>query len=130
MENLWVAYPLPIQLIGSQQPEGVAAASAFVLRDDMGRELDIHVLRFDQHGVGVPAWNTELLFPADAFAGRGMIAGTPVCCLSPDMQMITHSGYTLLEKDRQDLRRLRTLWDRRALGPFQPTSRRMVTLSP
>ncbi len=104
-ENKWVEYPVPIPLIAREGADR-EVATAFVLRDALGREIDVHVLAFDAEGNGVPAWKTELLFPASAFTGRGTIAGKPVHCLSAFMQMRTHTGYPLQDKDIADLRRL------------------------
>jgi hypothetical protein len=47
-----------------------------------------------------------LLFPVEAFEGRGVIEGMPVSCLSAETQMRTHTGYELQQKDVQDLRLL------------------------
>jgi len=104
-ENRWVEYPSPIPLIG-RESAGMEVATAFVLKDVLGRELDVHVLAFNEYGNGVPAWNTDMLYPADALTGRGTIAGAPVHCLSAYMQMLTHTGYVLQNKDVQDLRLL------------------------
>ena len=104
-ENHWIRYPVPIPLIARESAEG-DVATAFVLKDALGREIDVHVLAFDESGNGVPAWKTELLFPPSAFTGRGVIADTSVHCLSAQMQMQTHTGYPLQDKDICDLRRL------------------------
>ena len=104
-ENQWARYPVPVRLIASESTDS-DVATAFVLKDVLGREIDVHVLAFDESGNGVPAWKTGLLFPASAFTGRGAIAGTPVHCLSAQMQMRTHTGYPLQDKDICDLRRL------------------------
>ena len=104
-ENRWVEYPVPVPLIASECA-GMDVATAFVLKDVLGREIDVHALAFDEWGNGVSAWNMELLFPTPAFMGRGTIAGTPVHCLSAHMQMLTHTGYTLQDKDVRDLRLL------------------------
>jgi lincosamide nucleotidyltransferase A/C/D/E len=105
-ENRWIAFPAPLRLIGRAQPGGSEAATAFVLWDKTGRELDVHVLTFDSRGYGIPAWNAEPVYPPDALAGRGMIAGVLVRCLSARMHMRTHTGYALQPKDLQDLRLL------------------------
>jgi lincosamide nucleotidyltransferase A/C/D/E len=105
-ENRWAPCPAVVPLIGSDQPEGRAVATAFVLRDAGGLELDVHAVRFDERGDGVATWDTDFVFPAEAFEGRGVIAGTPVRCLSAAMHMQTHIGYTLKDKDIQDLRNL------------------------
>jgi lincosamide nucleotidyltransferase A/C/D/E len=101
-ENLWMPSPELPALIGREHP-AVEAATAFVLEDGSGRELDFHIVRFDEHGRLVPAWITDFHFPADAFEGMGTIDGTSVRCLSAEMQMRTHTGYELEESDMHDL---------------------------
>ncbi len=105
-ENRWVAHAVRLQLIGRAHRGGSDVATAFVLRDGTGHELDVHALTFDSRSYGIPAWNASVSFPPEAFAGCGMIAGTPVRCLSARMQMATHTGYVLQTKDLQDLRLL------------------------
>jgi lincosamide nucleotidyltransferase A/C/D/E len=105
-ENRWVAHTVPLPLIGRMSHVGCEVATAFVVRNGAGHELDVHVLTFDGNGTGIPAWNANILYPADALAGQGVIAGTSVRCLSAQMQMATHTGYTLQAKDLQDVRLL------------------------
>jgi lincosamide nucleotidyltransferase A/C/D/E len=105
-ENRWVAHAVRLPLIGREHRGGSDVATAFVLRNGAGHELDVHVLTFDSRGYGIPAWNADVIFPPDALAGRGVIAGTPVRCLSAPMQMATHTGYALQAKDLRDLRLL------------------------
>jgi lincosamide nucleotidyltransferase A/C/D/E len=105
-ENRWVFHSVQVQLVGRENPAGREVATAFVLRDGNGRELDFHVLKFDGRGYGTPAWNSDFIFPPEAFDGRGSIAGTPVRCLSARIQMLTHTGYELQDQDLQDLRLL------------------------
>ncbi len=104
-ENRWAPYPELLPLIGRSRP-AVEAATAFVLEDGSGRELDFHIVRFDEHGHWVPAWDSDLIFPPEAFAGVGTIGGTRVRCLSAEMQMRTHTGYAFKESDIHDLRLL------------------------
>ena len=101
-ENLWLPCDELLALIGREHP-AVEVATAFVLHDDAGHELDFHVVRFDEHGRGMPAWNSALVFPSDAFAGTGSVGGTSVRCLSAETQMRTHTGYALKESDVHDL---------------------------
>ncbi len=105
-ENRWVPHTARLQLIGKARRGGGDVATAFVLRNGTGHELDVHALTFDDCGYAIPAWNADISFPSDALEGRGMIAGTPVRCLSAPMQMATHTGYALQAKDLQDLRLL------------------------
>ena len=103
--NRWAPSSEPLALIGRDRP-AVEAATAFVLEDGSGCELDFHVVRFDAHGHRVPAWDNDLIFPPEAFAGVGTIGGRRVRCLSAEMQMRTHTGYALKESDIHDLRLL------------------------
>ncbi len=102
-ENRWTLCPEPPALVGRECP-AVEAATAFVLEDGSGREIDFHVVRFDEQGRGTPAWGSDLVFPPGAFAGLGTIGGTQVLCLSAETQMRTHTGYLLKESDMHDLR--------------------------
>ncbi len=101
-ENRWLRHEGRVLLIGTGETGG-EVATAFVLKDALGREIDIHVMQFDEHGCGTPAWRSIVSFPADAFTGHGVIAGSSVRCLSAATQMRTHTGYPLQEKDIQDL---------------------------
>ncbi len=97
-ENAWVP-----------DPSGDLAPTAFVLRDPHGRELDVHALRFDDQGHGIPAWNDDegRLFTPARLSGTGRIGSLAVQCLSSEMQLLCHQGYALPEVQQTDLRRLR-----------------------
>ena len=71
--------------------------SAYVLRDEHGRQLDFHPLELDGHGDG---WQPQrdgppALWPREALAARGTIAGREVRCTSPAFQVESHlyEGY-------------------------------------
>ncbi len=104
-ENRWAPCSELPALIGRARP-AAEVATAFVLKDDSGREIDFHVVRFDEHGHGVPAWNNNFIFAPEAFAGLGTVGGTGVRCLPAETQMLTHTGYVLQESDVHDLRLL------------------------
>jgi lincosamide nucleotidyltransferase A/C/D/E len=93
-ENRWVV-----------DARGAKTATAFVLQDSEGREIDAHAMRLDDRGNGLPAWeDTEgLVFERQDLAGEGMIAGFAVRCLAPEMQMLCHAGYELPDKQLRDL---------------------------
>lgn len=87
---------------------GAEIPTAFVLRDAAGREVDVHTLRLDDEGNGIPAWECGgLVLPAQDLNAVGVIAGVPVVCFSPALQAACHSGYELPEAHRQDMQRLR-----------------------
>jgi len=104
-ENRWLRHHGHVLLIGTGETGG-EVATAFVLKDVLGREIDVHVLHIDEHGYGTPAWDCSVFFSPDALIGHGIIAGSPVQCLSAAMHMRTHTGYQLQAKDIQDLRLL------------------------
>ena len=104
-ESQWHRHNGHVSLIGTGEATG-EVATAFVLKDALRREIDIHVMNVDEHGSPTPAWDSSVSFSPDALHGQGFIAGVPVRCLSAAMHMRTHTGYQLQEKDIQDLRRL------------------------
>ena len=84
--------------------DGVETATAFVLQDPSGRELDVHAMRVDEQGNGMPAWEAEgLILGSQDLAGKGVIDGTDVRCLSVEMQLLVHTGYELPEVQLRDL---------------------------
>ena len=96
-ENLWAF-----------DTHGIKTATAFVLRDSDGHELDVHALRFDELGNGIPTWENAggITFTKQDLAGVGMIAGFTVQCMSPENQMLCHTGYELPDYQRRDLLQL------------------------
>jgi lincosamide nucleotidyltransferase A/C/D/E len=76
----------------------------FVLGDDNGREIDIHVIVIDERGNGIygPPENGEM-YPAASLTGTGSINGRSVRCISPEWMVKFHSGYELKEKDFRDV---------------------------
>jgi lincosamide nucleotidyltransferase A/C/D/E len=76
----------------------------FVLGDDKGREIDIHVIVIDERGNGIygPPENGEM-YPAAALTGTGSINGRSVRCISPEWMVKFHSGYELKDKDFRDV---------------------------
>lgn len=76
----------------------------FVLGDDQGHKVDIHVINFDAQGNGMygPA-ERGIFYPAEALLGTGQIDGITVCCLTAQYQVQSHSGYELKEKDFKDV---------------------------
>jgi lincosamide nucleotidyltransferase A/C/D/E len=85
-----------------------------VLRDENGRQVDIHLLDFDEDGNGwmIGPDGEKSKFPAADLAGQGLIAGRQVRCISADLQLIKHSGYTNHGPDEFDYRDMRALADR------------------
>ncbi|MCI0394646.1 MAG: hypothetical protein L0332_28600 [Chloroflexi bacterium] len=92
-ENRWVV-----------DARGSKTATAVVLKDSKGREVDLHAMRLDEQGRGFPAWDADrFVFEADDLAGEGMIVGFHVQCLAPATQMLLHTGYELPRHQVRDL---------------------------
>ena len=82
---------------------------SFVLADRSGLEVDVHAVVFDDAGNGVYLMENGQywVYPTEGFAGRGVVAGTRVRCLSPATQVLCHAeGYEPTEKDRRDMEHL------------------------
>lgn len=80
--------------------------SNFVIKDATGRSIDVHPVRFDENGDGIYRMENghDWAFPAAGFAGRGAIAGRPVRCLTPEVEMLCHAeGYEPDEDDFRDM---------------------------
>lgn len=76
----------------------------FVLGDDNGHEIDVHVIVLDDKGNGIygPAENGQM-YPADSLTGEGIVEEKQVKCISPEWMVKFHSGYKLKEKDFNDV---------------------------
>jgi lincosamide nucleotidyltransferase A/C/D/E len=92
-ENRWVV-----------DSDGVEIPTAFVMHDVEGREIDVHAMRIDDQGNGIPAWSYEkLIFKQEDLAGEGLINGFPIPCISIKMQQLCHRGYELPSYQQRDL---------------------------
>jgi lincosamide nucleotidyltransferase A/C/D/E len=86
------------------QPGGREAN--FVLANGQGLEVDVHAVVFDEAGRSIyrMADGRDWIVPAAGFAGRGVIQGFAVRCLSPEAQVLCHAhGYVPTEKDFGDM---------------------------
>jgi aminoglycoside-2''-adenylyltransferase len=74
-------------------PEGPAFG------DDTGRQIDFHVIVFDERGRGVygPP-GTEDHYPAEALTGKGTLNGRAVDCITPEWLARFHTGYPVGDK--------------------------------
>jgi len=111
-ENRWVL-----------DAQGNETATAFVLHDSQGRELDVHAMWLDDEGNGIPAWEAEgFALTRQDLAGEGVIGGVVVRCLTPEMQLVCHMGYELPDKQLRDLALLHERFGiERTSLPFQTT---------
>jgi lincosamide nucleotidyltransferase A/C/D/E len=76
----------------------------FVLGDENGREIDVHVIVLDKEGNGIygPVENGQL-YPSASLSGKGVIQGEIVRCISAEWAVKFHSGYELKAKDFVDV---------------------------
>lgn len=88
--------------------DGVETPTAFVLQDGEGREFDVHAMRHDRDGNGIPAWEAAgFLFTREDLSGTGTIAGYEARCITPESQLANHTGYQLPETHQRDVELLR-----------------------
>jgi lincosamide nucleotidyltransferase A/C/D/E len=80
----------------------------FVLQDQIGRQIDFHPVVFDAVGNGVQSGGGGFTYryPSTGF-DRGTIGGKEVDCLSAELLVQFHLGYTATEKDIADMELLR-----------------------
>jgi lincosamide nucleotidyltransferase A/C/D/E len=89
-------------------------------RAGVGPQVDLHPLAFDAVGNGVQRLSAQSSFtyPAAGLAGRGWIAGRPVRCLTPELQLACHRGYEPDEDDHDDVRELAAILGIQPPPPF------------
>ena len=101
----------------------------YVLRDERGRQVDLHPLEFDERGDG---WQeqpdgTRARWPREGLAGRGTIGGRDVRCLTPELQVRFHDYPDPDDVDWDDMRVLR---ERFGLAPPPAYRRRPRHVDP
>ena len=81
----------------------------FVLADEKGRKIDVHVVVLDEHdGVhGDPL--DGIAYPAGSLTGEGLIAGRSVRCVSAEFLLQFKTSYPPRSIDREDVAALCTL---------------------
>ncbi|MEX1248296.1 MAG: hypothetical protein WEA61_07410 [Anaerolineales bacterium] len=76
----------------------------FVLGDQEGHLVDVHVIVLDNHGNGMYGPEEKgIMYPVGSLTGKGDIAGHPVRCISPEWLVKFHTGYKLDAIDYQDV---------------------------
>jgi lincosamide nucleotidyltransferase A/C/D/E len=73
-----------------------------------GRSIDLHTVTFDEGGGGVQPQpgGGSFRYPPEGFTARGVVGGVDLPCLSPEVQVLCHTGYEPTDTDRQDMRLL------------------------
>ena len=77
----------------------------FVMVDDMGRQVDIHVFHFDSSGRHV--YGVE--YPRESLQGNGVIDGEQVQCITARSMYRFKTTYEPAAKDRADISQLHGL---------------------
>jgi lincosamide nucleotidyltransferase A/C/D/E len=64
--------------------------------DASGRQVDVHPVAFTAEGDGLYRMETgeDWAYPAAGFDGEGRVLGRRIRCLTPDVQLLCHLGYT------------------------------------
>ena len=90
------------ELVDGELPTNV------VWLDSEGRQVDIHPVAFNERGDGIYRMRNgeDWVFPSWGFAGRGRVLDLRVRCLSPEAQVLCHTGYELDEDDFRDMHAL------------------------
>ncbi len=104
------------ELVDGELPTNV------VLLDTDGRQVDIHPVAFNESGDGIYRMRNgeDWVYPSWSFAGRGRVQDLRVRCLSPEAQVLCHTGYEL---DGNDFRDLHALQERFGVkSPRRPTA--------
>ena len=98
---------------------------SFVLGDDEGHQIDVHVIVMDEEGRGVmgpPELNQ--VYPAGSLTGTGTINGRTVDCVSPEWLVKFHTGYTVDADDWADVSALCARFDLPIPADYEPYRRR------
>ncbi len=76
-----------------------------VLRDKHDRQVDLHPVVLDSAGNGWQELDDKAggIYPAAGLQGEGIIGGQRVPCLTPELQLRHHLGYSWNEHDRHDM---------------------------
>ena len=71
------------------------APKSFEMIDDEGRQVDVHPVAFSESGDGIYRMDDDedWIYPAAGFSGEGHVLGRHARCLTPEVQMLCHSGY-------------------------------------
>ncbi|MBI2355891.1 MAG: nucleotidyltransferase family protein [Candidatus Doudnabacteria bacterium] len=85
----------------------------FVLGDDNGREVDIHVIVLDDKGNGIygPLENGQQMYPAQGLTGKGVIDGQEVRCISPEIMVEFIAPWVQKHKEKY-VKNLKALCDK------------------
>ncbi|WP_214405662.1 nucleotidyltransferase domain-containing protein [Pseudonocardia lacus] len=78
------------------------SAANYVLADDRGGRVDVHVYAFDASG----ALSFGIAYPPESLTGTGVLAGQAVRCIAPEWMLRFKTAYPPAAKDLADVRAL------------------------
>jgi lincosamide nucleotidyltransferase A/C/D/E len=85
-------------------PRDDTRAWNFVLGDDTGHQIDVHVIVVDESGCGVYGPPEDAAcYPAEALTGTGTVNGRAVACIGPTWLVSFHTGYDVDATDWADV---------------------------
>jgi len=85
-----------------ERPSSDSTKWNYVMNDDHGSVIDIHVFEFDDQNNKTYG----IQYPRDSLAGKGTIAGKTVQCITPEWMFKFKTSYIPQEKDRRDVHAL------------------------
>ncbi len=85
-----------------EKPKEGSTEWNFVLYDEKGHEIDVHVFEFDDKKNNV--YGIE--YPKESLTGEGIINGQAVKCISPEWVIKFHADYEPKDNDLRDIRAL------------------------
>jgi lincosamide nucleotidyltransferase A/C/D/E len=100
--------PVLRQLLEGQDyvdvPRDDTSAWNFVLGDNKGHLVDVHVIVFDdeKNGIYGPI-ERGVMYPAQSLTGEGVIDNQKVRCIAAEYLVAFHTGYELQESDFRDV---------------------------
>ena len=86
----------------TERPSPDKSAWNYVVGDDKGRIIDIHVFEFD--GDGKHIYGTE--YPRESLSGHSTLGGIAINCIPPEWMFRFKTGYAPAEKDIIDIHAL------------------------
>jgi lincosamide nucleotidyltransferase A/C/D/E len=75
----------------------------FVMADQQGRKIDVHLVSLDRMDGGHGAPRVGIAYPEGSLTGRGSIAGYPVRCVRADYLLQFKTSYPPRPIDRADV---------------------------
>lgn len=116
---------LGFRLVEDERP------TKLVVQDGNDRRVDFHTVTLDEEGGGIQVLQDggSYRYPEEGFTGVGVVAGQQIPCLTAEVQVECHGGYTPDANDFHDMRLLRERLGVDAPAPFARDPSRDVLLA-